>query len=129
MKPSQSILKLFSALVISSIVVAVGMSARTSIVDKQDQPAVALTGIVSDTMCGSTHGTKVWGDAECTRACVKLGAGYALPVRKKIYILKGHQAELDRFAGETVIVKGKIVSRDTVAVESVAPVVVDAFSR
>lgn len=127
MKPSQPILKLFSALVISSIVAAVGMSARTSIVDKQGQPAVVLTGIVSDTMCGSTHGTKAHGDAECTRTCVELGAGYVLAVGKKVYILQGHRTELDRFAGDEVLVKGKVLSRDTVAVESVAPVIVDAF--
>ena len=123
----QSILKLFSALVISSTVTVIGMSARTFLVDKRGQPAVVLTGIVSDTMCGSTQGTKARGDAECTRMCVKLGAGYALPVGKKTYILQGHQAELDRFAGEPVIVKGKIVSRDTISVEAIAPVILDAL--
>jgi hypothetical protein len=126
-RPSQFILRLFPALVISSIVMAVGMSARTSVVDKQRQPAVVLTGIVSDTTCGSGHGTGVRGDPECTRTCVELGAGYALAVGKKVYMLQGHQAKLDRFAGEPVLVKGRIVSRDTVAVESVAPVVADAL--
>jgi hypothetical protein len=123
-RPSQSILKVFSALVISSIVVTVGMSARTTVVDKRGQPPLVLTGMVSDTMCGSTHGA---GAAECTRTCVELGAGYALVVGKKVYTLRGHQAELDRFAGDPVLVKGKIVSRDTVAVESVAPVIADAL--
>jgi hypothetical protein len=42
-------------------------------------------------------------------------------------MLQGHQAKLDKLAGEPVIVKGKIVSRDTVAVESVAPVIADAL--
>jgi hypothetical protein len=126
-RPSQRILKLFSTLVISTIVMSVGMSARTSVVDTQWQPAVVLTGIVSDTTCGSGHGTGARGDPECTRICVKMGAGYALPVGMKTYILQGHQAELYKFAGDPVIVKGKIVSRDTVAVESVAPVSADAL--
>jgi hypothetical protein len=126
-RSSQSILKLFLALVISSVVVAVGMSARTSVVDKQGQPAVVLTGIVTDTTCGSSHGTGTWGDPECTRICVDMGAGYALAVKKHVYMLQGHQAELDRFAGEPVLVKGKVVSRDTVAVETVAPVIADAL--
>jgi hypothetical protein len=130
-RPSQSvpIQKIFAALVIASTVTAGALSAASSIVEKQDQPAIALTGIVSDTMCGRTHGTKAHGDAECTRTCVELGAGYALAVGKKVYILQGHRTELDRFAGDEVLVKGKVLSRDTVAVESVAPVIVDAFSR
>ena len=126
-RSSQPILKLFSAVVISSIVMAVGMSARTSVVDKQGQPAVVLTGIVSDTTCGSSHGTGARGDPECTRICVNMGAGYALAVGTKVYMLQGHQAKLDKLAGEPVIVKGKIVRRDTVAVESVAPVIADAL--
>jgi hypothetical protein len=56
-----------------------------------------------------------------------MGAGYALAVGKKVYILQGHQVELYKFAGDPVIVKGRIVSRDTVAVESVAPVIEDAL--
>jgi len=126
-RPSQPILKLFSAVVISSIVMAVGMSARTSVVDKQRQPTVVLTGIVSDTTCGSAHGAGARGNPECTRACVEFGAAYALAVGKKVYMLQGHQAKLDRFAGEPVLVKGKIVSRDTVAVESVVPMIADAM--
>ena len=124
---SQPVLKLFAAVVISSIVMAVGMWARTSVVDWQGQPTVVLTGIVSDTTCGSSHGTGARGDPECTRICVEMGAGYALAVKKHVYMLQGHQAELDRFAGEPVLVKGKIVGRDTVAVESVAPVIADAL--
>lgn len=77
-------------------------------------------------MCGSAHGM---GDAECTRECVKLGAGYALVVKKKIYVLQGHQAELDRFAGENVLVTGKVRNRDTVTVESVTPLVVEVLRR
>jgi hypothetical protein len=48
-------------------------------------------------------------------------AEYALGVEKRIYVLKGHQAELDRFAGERVMARGRIVRRDTIAVESVVP--------
>lgn len=127
-RSSQSILRLFSALAVSTIVMAVGMSARTPAVDTRGLPDVVLTGIVSDTTCGSAHGAGARGDPECTRTCVEWGAGYALAVGEKVYMLQGHQAALDRFAGEPVRVKGKIVRRDTVAVESVAPVIVDVLS-
>jgi hypothetical protein len=125
---SQSILRVSLALVISSIVMAVGMLAGTSIVGKQDRSAMRLAGIVSDTTCGSTHGTKTQGDAECTRLCVSLGAEYALAVGEKIYVLRGHQADLNTFAGDMVIIRGKIVSHNTVAVESVVPYIVWARS-
>jgi hypothetical protein len=108
-----------------SIGTAAGMSEAASIVAKQDQSGIAVSGIVTDSVCGGTHGTAPHGDAECTRMCVELGAGYALADGKKIYTLKGHEPELNRFAGDRVLVKGKIVGRDTVAVESVVPWVVE----
>ena len=127
-QPSKSIymLKVLSALVILSMVMAAAMSAGSSIGGKT-QSGVTLTGIVTDTMCGNTHGTEARGDAECTRVCVTLGAGYALAVGKKVYMLQGHQADLDRFAGEAVIVKGKVRRRDTVVVESVTPVIIEVL--
>jgi len=117
------ILKVFSALVVT----AVAMFAGTSIGDTQGQSVVELTGIVTDTACGIQHGTKIGGNAECTRLCVKMGAEYALGVGKRVYILQGHQAELDRFAGDRVIVKGRMIGRGTMAVEWVVPLPVSAF--
>jgi len=121
-----SILKFLSALIIAGIGTAAGISAAASIIVKQDQPSIELSGIVTDSVCGGTHGTATHGDAECTRMCVELGAGYALAEGKKVYALKGHEPELNRFAGYRVLVKGKVVGRDTVAVESVVPWVVEA---
>jgi hypothetical protein len=121
-----TILKLVSVLIIAGIGAAAGRSAAASIIGKQDQSGIALSGVVTDSVCGGTHGTKTHGDAECTRVCVELGAGYALAIGKKIYALKGHELELNRFAGDRVLVKGKVVGPDTVAVESVVPWVVDA---
>ena len=125
-QPSQSIPRLFLAVVIASMVMAVGMWARTSIADRQDRFVMQMTGIVTDASCGSTHGTKIRGDADCTRLCVSLGAEYALAVGQKIYILRGHPVELNAFAGDMVVVRGKMISRNIVAVESVAPYIVRA---
>jgi hypothetical protein len=121
-----TILILVSVLIIASIDAAAGRSAAASIIGKQDQSGIALSGVVTDSVCGGTHGTKTHGDAECTRVCVELGAGYALAIGKKTYALKGHEPELNRFAGDRVLVEGKVVGPDTVAVESVVPWVVDA---
>ena len=125
-QPSQAILRVFLALVIASIVTAVGMWAGTSILDRRDGSATRLAGIVSDASCGSTHGTKLRGDANCTRVCVSLGAEYALAVGERIYVLRGHRAELNAFAGDMVVVRGTMVNRNTVAVDSVAPYIVRA---
>jgi hypothetical protein len=128
-QPSRAILRVFSALVISSMVAAVGTWAATSIVNSQHQSTLQLTGIVSDSDCGSTHGTKIHGDAACTRLCVSLGAEYALADGRRIYVLRGHPAELNAFAGELVIVRGKMVNRNTVQVESVDPYLVSAVKN
>lgn len=80
--------------------------------------STTLKGTVSDQMCGAKH-MMAGGAAKCTRECVKQGSPYALVVGSKVYTLKGHSAELNKLAGETAIVKGK-VSGTTVDVTSVA---------
>lgn len=79
----------------------------------------ALTGIVSDSMCGAKHMAKNKTPAECTRECVKAGSDYALVVGKEVYVLKGDQAAIDKFAGERATVKGA-VSGNVVTVQSIA---------
>lgn len=88
-------------------------------ISAQQPKTQTLTGVVSDTACGATHNMKNMTPAECTRACAKSG-GYALVVGKDVYILKGHEAELDKLAAETVTVNGTVNGK-TVTVESVAP--------
>ncbi|HZP32007.1 MAG TPA: hypothetical protein VFB23_01500 [Candidatus Acidoferrales bacterium] len=111
------------ALIISAaMVLAVALVARSMIIP--ERPTVVLTGIVSDSICGADHGIRAVGDAECTRACVSLGAQYALMVGKirvamKMYVLQGHQADLERFAGKAVTVKGRASGRDRIIVDQV----------
>lgn len=80
----------------------------------------SFTGTISDSMCGATHMAKDKSPAECTRMCVKDGQKYALIAGKKVYTLEGHEAELDKLAGQKVTVKGT-TSGDTITVTSVAP--------
>jgi hypothetical protein len=79
-----------------------------------------LTGIVSDSMCGASHMLKDKTAAECTRMCVKDGSNYALVVGDKVYVLSGHETELDKLAGQKATVKGD-VSGANVKVSSVQP--------
>ena len=79
-----------------------------------------LTGVVSDTMCAKTHMSKDKTAAECVRQCIKMGDGFALVTEDAVYALKGHSADLDKYAGQKVTVTG-IVKGNSLAVESVAP--------
>jgi pentose-5-phosphate-3-epimerase len=81
------------------------------------QSSTKLTGVVSDQMCGAKH-MMDGGAAKCTRACVKQGSPYALVVGSKVYTLKGHSAELDKLAGKSATVQGKL-SGNTLDVSSV----------
>jgi hypothetical protein len=79
-----------------------------------------LTGVVSDSMCGTNHMAKNMNPADCLRMCVKKGTKYALVVGKDVYTLEGHEADLDKYAAQTVAVKGT-VNGQTMTVDSVAP--------
>lgn len=80
-----------------------------------------FTGIVSDSMCGAKH-EMPGSAAECTRACVKHGANYALVVGDKVYTIatsdKALLEMLDKMAGAKAKVTGE-VDGDTINVKSV----------
>jgi hypothetical protein len=82
------------------------------------QAAQTITGTVSDAMCGAHHMMKDATAAQCTRECVKQGSDFALVSGGKIYTLKGDKAQFDKFAGENVVVKGKL-SGTTISVDSI----------
>src|SRR5438270_11682933 len=75
--------------------------------------AQKFTGVVSDSMCGAKHMMK--DPVKCTRECVKGGSDYALVVGDKVYTLKGDKAKIDKFAGESATVQGKL-SGETITV-------------
>jgi hypothetical protein len=72
------------------------------------QAAQTITGTVSDAMCGAHHMMKEATAAQCTRECVKQGSDFALVSGGKVYTLKGDKGKFDKFAGENVVVKGKV---------------------
>lgn len=81
-----------------------------------DKPQT-FTGTVSDAMCGAKHSMEGTA-AQCTRACVKEGSGYALVVGDKVYKLSGKTDGLDALAGEQATVTGT-VNGDNIEVASV----------
>lgn len=79
----------------------------------------AITGTVTDTMCGAHHMMKNAPPAQCTRQCVKQGADFALVSGTKVYTLKGDKAQFDKFAGQNVVVKG-VVDGNTITAASIS---------
>jgi len=84
------------------------------------QSSQTLTGTVSDAMCGAHHMMQGKTAAQCTRECVKQGSDFALVSGGKIYTLKGNKSQFDKFAGENVVVKGKLTG-STISVDSIRP--------
>jgi len=86
-------------------------------------PAMAatttLTGVITDNMCGAKHMMPGKSDAECTRACVKQGAKFAVMAAGKVTVLNGKTAEVSALAGQKVTVSGELKG-DTLTVSSVA---------
>ena|SRR5713226_273860 len=80
-----------------------------------------LTGIVSDGVCKGQHNRKAVTPYGCSLKCVADGADYVLVVGDRVYILEGHKADLDKFAGGRATVAGH-VNEDTVVVDSVTAV-------
>jgi hypothetical protein len=83
------------------------------------QQQKTLTGVVTDAACGATHKMPNMAPADCARTCAKQG-GYALVVGNDVYTLKGHEADLDKYAAQTVTVTGAVNGKD-VTVASVMP--------
>src|SRR6266851_8590317 len=122
MKTRRAVVNTIAFLTFSAMLMAAQMQMLASppAGGKSDSAAPkTLTGIVSDSMCGAHHMEKDKSTAECTRDCVKQGTKYALAVGKKVYTLDGHEAELDKLAGERATVKGSVMG-EMVMVESVA---------
>ncbi|MFY9903571.1 MAG: hypothetical protein WAK62_00400 [Terriglobales bacterium] len=98
----------------------IGMAAIPAMAAGKSQ---TLNGVVSDTMCGAKHDEMPGKPAECTRACVKHGANYALVVGDKVYTLQtSDKAALDKLndlAGAKAKITGD-VDGDSITVKSVA---------
>ena len=116
------VVNILAFLALSAILTAAQMQMPSSETkpDKSSATLKTLTGIVSDSMCGAHHMAKDESPADCARMCVKQGMKYAMVVGGKVYTLEGHEAELDRLAGERATVKGEVTG-ETVAVQSVVP--------
>ena len=117
--------KLSSLTIMAVVLAAAGTFAQTT----AKPAAKTLTGVGSDSMCGAKHMAKDKSAAECTRECVKAGSDYALVDGAKVYPLKGDKAELDKYAGQRVTVKGTLdgnnfnVESITAAGKAAAPAV------
>jgi hypothetical protein len=81
--------------------------------------ATTVTGVVTDDMCSRKHMMAGKSDAECTRACVKAGAKFAIAADGKVYILAGKTSEVDALAGKKATVTGELKG-NTLTVSTIA---------
>ncbi|MDE3104130.1 MAG: hypothetical protein KGK08_03050 [Acidobacteriota bacterium] len=83
------------------------------------QSSQIITGTVTDAMCGAHHMMQGKTPAQCTRECVKEGSDFALASGDKVFILKGDKSQFDKFAGQSVTIKGKVHGK-TITADSIA---------
>src|SRR5579864_8728932 len=109
----------FSAVVLS-VVLCSGLLFAQGKSKTKEAPAhsVTISGVVSDAICGAKHMMTDKSAAECARECVKKGSAFALVSGDKLYTLQGHEAELDKYAGQRVSVSGTLKG-DTITVTAV----------
>lgn len=94
------------------------LSAALSVGATFAQSSQAITGTVPDAMCGAHHMMQGKTPTQCTRECVRQGSDFALASGDKVYILKGDKSQFDKFAGQSVTVKGKVDGK-TITVDSI----------
>ncbi len=91
-----------------ALIPALALTLLTATAASFAQGDTTLHGTVTDAACGAHHGMKNLTAAQCTRECVKGGSDFALVSGDKVYTLKGDKAMMDKWAGQTVTVKGKV---------------------
>ena len=99
---------------ISTVFLSVALSVGAAFA----QSSQIITGTVTDAMCGAHHMMQGKTPAQCTRECVKQGSDFALANGEKVYILKGDIGQFYKFAGQSVIIKGKVDGK-TITVDSI----------
>ena len=101
--------KIFASLMILTALCAIpAMAANTT-----------LTGVITDDMCGAKHMMPGKSNAECTRACVKHGAKFAVVANGQVYVLAGKSTEVSALAGQKATISGDLKD-NTLTVNSIA---------
>ena len=100
-----------------SLISAFALALLTTAAPAFAQDSMTLHGTVTDAACGAHHGMKNLTAAQCTRECVKGGSDFALVSGDKVYTLKGDKAMMDKWAGQTVTVKGKVTGSTVMVAE------------
>lgn len=110
-------MKKFVALVIASI--SAGLFAVSVVTAEDAKENVTVKGEVLDMACYLDSGKSGPKHAECARTCIESGTPVGLKGEDgKVYIVIGmHQPankELAPYAGKTVTLRGKVVTRDSI---------------
>jgi len=97
--------------------------ARPSMPPRPDQNTTGewtLTGIVGDSKCKGGVDRKNMAPLSCAYQCTHSeGRDYVLVTHDAVYVLNGHEKDLDKFAGGRATITGHITG-NTVQVDSVS---------
>ena len=78
-----------------------------------------ITGVVTDTLCGTQHNMKGHSDADCVRMCVKASGQYALFDGQRVLKLSDQKTPA-KFAAQRVRVTGIVDEKmNTIKVSSI----------
>lgn len=102
------------------LLAAVGPAQQDAPLKMGQHSSDTFVGLVSDTTCGARHKLKDKSAEECTRTCVRQGAGFALVAASKVYVLKGDTNDLGVLAGQKAKVTGSL-DGNTITVSSIVP--------
>ena len=95
-------------------------TAQAKEVNDRDAQEQTYAGMVTCSRCGAKHPAKMDRSAtDCTRSCVRSGAGFSLVDGDKTYQLEGDLVMLKEFAGRRARVVGT-ANGNTIRVSSVA---------
>jgi hypothetical protein len=100
-----------------SVIAAISVVTLSVAAAEQDKEVVTIKGEVLDMVCYLDHGASGEKHAQCARTCIEGGTPVGLKGEDgKTYIVIGaHQPankELAPFAGKTVTLRGKVITRD-----------------
>lgn len=102
----------------ASVAFAVGHSAQSEPPNPSNIESRSFSGVVTDSHCGARHQDSTKSPAECTKMCVRNGAGYILVDGDKSYALSGDGSQFGEFAGQRVAISGTL-DGSTLRVDSI----------
>lgn len=102
---------------VMSVVLAISAASLSVMAAEQDKEVATVKGEVLDMVCYLDHGASGDKHAKCARTCIESGTPVGLKGEDgKTYLVIGQHEPINKviapYAGKTVTLRGKVVTRD-----------------